>query len=1268
MFFPHADDASGLVGGTNKGRGRAAPRVKLRVTRVWLEALNFLRSCWLDATLAMGSRAATSAGYGAASWAQPEARGQEPDPDNKVYWVGVDYLEVAWAALGCSACFTALLYCELWCEEAYGHLYRPEPSLLDEGPPSLLDRILLEVGHQAPEPDGIYAVAFSDKLSSQLALFQHEGNWARAQVGFDMQMQSRETHRRYPGYPGGSSGPQDGLLRALQQLGCHHLVKTYLSTLPKATEEIHELDEVQQEAGWRMGEWAATPDRPGGLDSALGGFGGAPPFNAALSASLQALREGDAERCGSLLAGARTGVVASLGALVPESVSTVDPALVQLEMLRAVGEAWGVKWPNRPLVPNCLILEGVRSGERGPGGGQADSNSATIPGEAATEQLQEVWRAREALAGAGGRYALQEPLVALRGLLLRALGHPGAAALAGAEAARAARKAGRLEAAMVSVYRLHDLLNHETRSRGENVPEWAAKLGNPTAGWRVEEAKLLRAQGQTLLALRLCRALLEATKSHLALQGSADPQGTPAAVLLPRARLLTLTGKWLAESRSENPETISTMMADAVQLLTEAAPVGRGVASYGTTLCRCAYRLAQYCDSLYRGIQAQRASPEWRTQQAVIAAKKRQVEEYKKALREREARGTARRGPNGELLDLESRQLAALISGPTRHITADEALSAAVSRREAQQLALAIDNFTLCLTHGSAYDLPVVFRLCQLLFALEKDSEAVARLRGPLLKRVPSFKLVPLVYQLASRLSARGDRPGGDFQDLLAELMLRLAKEHPYHTLYQLFALKNGDRGRDGKRVPAGGSGPMAGTTQTIDYDKVAAADSILAQYRASSRDRSEVTAQMSSLISGYIELAAMAPKASDKDTMPFPSHLRRSLRNLTKLPVVSRQLPVDPSARYEGFAHFDSFGDTIRFVGGINKPKLVECFDSNGVRHRQLVKSGSDDLRQDAVMQQFFALVNQVLAAHPTTRSRGLRIVTFKVVPFTPASGLLEWVENTMPLSEYLIGRDRMSGAHLRYARPDDYSFADCHHLMHKPPEGDLRAAWDDVCEHFQPVLHHFFLEHFRDPPSWYKRRLAFTRSTAVNSMAGYIIGLGDRHLQNILIDERGAEVVHIDLGVAFEQGRFLTTPELVPFRLTRDIVDGMGIAGVEGVMRRCCEAVLRVLRAHKEALVTIVEVLIHDPLYRWALTPASLARRQGEGAAEPSSLEDGGGGLANADAERAVLRVKQKLLGLESGEGEARGVEGQVHQLLHDARDADNLCRMYVGWAAWL
>jgi len=31
---------------------------------------------------------------------------------------------------------------------------------------------------------------------------------------------------------------------------------------------------------------------------------------------------------------------------------------------------------------------------------------------------------------------------------------------------------------------------------------------------------------------------------------------------------------------------------------------------------------------------------------------------------------------------------------------------------------------------------------------------------------------------------------------------------------------------------------------------------------------------------------------------------------------------------------------------------------------------------------------------------------------------------------------------------------------------------------------------------------------------MIGYIVGLGDRHCSNLLIDQKTAELVHIDLG----------------------------------------------------------------------------------------------------------------------------------------------------------
>ena len=58
-----------------------------------------------------------------------------------------------------------------------------------------------------------------------------------------------------------------------------------------------------------------------------------------------------------------------------------------------------------------------------------------------------------------------------------------------------------------------------------------------------------------------------------------------------------------------------------------------------------------------------------------------------------------------------------------------------------------------------------------------------------------------------------------------------------------------------------------------------------------------------------------------------------------------------------------------------------------------------------------------------------------------------------------------------------------------------------------------------------------------AVMSMVGYILGLGDRHLENILLDKRSAEIVHIDYNVCFEKGARLRVPEVVPFRLTQTL-----------------------------------------------------------------------------------------------------------------------------------
>jgi len=110
-----------------------------------------------------------------------------------------------------------------------------------------------------------------------------------------------------------------------------------------------------------------------------------------------------------------------------------------------------------------------------------------------------------------------------------------------------------------------------------------------------------------------------------------------------------------------------------------------------------------------------------------------------------------------------------------------------------------------------------------------------------------------------------------------------------------------------------------------------------------------------------------------------------------------------------------------------------------------------------------------------------------FQVIPLTPCAGLLEWVENTIPIGEYLIGnqKNQLQCAHVRY-RPKDKLSLDCRKELSAAPEKSKLKKFQDICEHFKPVFHHFFLENFADPAEWFQKRLNYTRSAASNSIVG--------------------------------------------------------------------------------------------------------------------------------------------------------------------------------------
>ncbi|KAK7350621.1 hypothetical protein VNO77_09440 [Canavalia gladiata] len=1167
-----------------------------------------------------GSKTRSTPAKARVSAAVSNALAKSPSSWEKVYWLSIDYLLVAKSAASCGSYFTSVMYVEYWCEEQFKTLTVGGPDFShNEMLPDHIE-ILVSAVTRINEPDSLYGILQSHKLTSQIITFEHEGNWGKALEYYDLQVQSsvsvqkdgrsrslslKQTGAANPSFASEvdemrQSRPYKGLIRSLQQLGCTHVLDMYCRGLTSNKDQLqHDLEfaELQYESAWRAGNWDFS------LPSVGTNFPLTPNikhdhFNEDLHSCLRALQEGDLSDFRKKLRDSKQELVSSVSHASEESTEYIYLTIIKLQMLYHLGMAWDLRW--RTCQDNsanfCLLKQNV-------------SLEPVIPSIEQLSWLDMDWCS--ILQRTQLHMNLLEPFIAFRRVLLQILSCRDCVLQHLLQSATTLRKGCRFSQAAAALHEFK-LLSIETKGQCSSL-YWLGRL---------EEAKLFLAQGQNVTAINLAMYISQNYRSN---KEASD--------------VYRLIGKWLAETRSSNSRTIlEKYLKPAVSIAKDVNATDKKATE---RKCQTHFHLAHYADALFKSHEDRLNSNEW---QAAMRLRKHKTVELEALIKR------LRSSTKGEKTDYSMK-----IQELQKQVTMDKEEAKKLQDDRDNFLCLALEGYKHCLVIGNKYDVRVVFRIVSLWFSLYSREDVVNSMLSTI-NEVQSFKFIPLVYQIASRMGSSKDGQGHlKFQFALVSLVKKMAIDHPYHTLLQLLALANGDRIKDKQR---------SRNSFVVDMDKKLAAENLLNEL---SSYHGAIIQQTKQMVEIYIKLAEMETKREDtnkKVTLP------RDLRNLPVLelvPVVTATISIDHSCQYhEGtFPYFKGLADSVMIMNGINAPKVVECLGSDGRRYRQLAKSGNDDLRQDAVMEQFFGLVNTFLRNRQDTWKRRLGVRTYKVVPFTPSAGVLEWVNGTLPLGEYLIGSMKTGGAHGRYGI-GDWSFLKCRE--HMANERDKRKAFQEVCKNFRPVMHYFFLERFLQPAEWFEKRLAYSRSVAASSMVGYIVGLGDRHSMNILIDQATAEVVHIDLGVAFEQGLMLKTPERVPFRLTRDIIDGMGVTGVEGVFRRCCEETLSVMRTNKEALLTIVEVFIHDPLYKWALSPLKALQRQKEMDDDlDTSLEEPQNDYqGNKDAARALLRVKQKLDGYE--DGEMRSIHGQVQQLIQDAIDPERLCQMFPGWGAWL
>lgn len=172
------------------------------------------------------------------------------------------------------------------------------------------------------------------------------------------------------------------------------------------------------------------------------------------------------------------------------------------------------------------------------------------------------------------------------------------------------------------------------------------------------------------------------------------------------------------------------------------------------------------------------------------------------------------------------------------------------------------------------------------------------------------------------------------------------------------------------------------------------------------------------------------------------------------------------------------------------------------------------------------------------------------------------------------------------------------------------------------------------------------------------------------------------------FGQGQNLPKPEVVPFRLTSNIVDAFGPTGVDGVFTESLKLTMRTLRDNRDTMLSVLEPFINDPIIDWKRTrSAQSPKKSSFGHSEMSQVQDRETKAAKLSIKvldgrlRGIYNLRnpnaRKIRRTDGVSTDRNGeltqsiplsVEGQVHKMIAEATSSENLVQLYVGWMPWV
>uniref|UniRef100_A0A3Q2XVH6 DNA-dependent protein kinase catalytic subunit n=1 Tax=Hippocampus comes TaxID=109280 RepID=A0A3Q2XVH6_HIPCM len=398
-----------------------------------------------------------------------------------------------------------------------------------------------------------------------------------------------------------------------------------------------------------------------------------------------------------------------------------------------------------------------------------------------------------------------------------------------------------------------------------------------------------------------------------------------------------------------------------------------------------------------------------------------------------------------------------------------------------------------------------------------------------------------------------------------------------------------------------------------------------------------------------------------------------------------------------EYHAKITGFDERVKVMSSIRRPKRLIIRGDDERDHPFLVKGG-EDLRQDQRIEQLFAVMNILLSHDAACARRGLQLRTYQVIPINTRIGLIEWMENTCTLKEFLAAAmtEEESLRAARYTCPDIYNKW---LSTFSPKKKKIIKHLLSFCFlSFSFIFRRAFLKMCNSPEAYLSLRSHFISSHALLCVSHWVLGIGDRHLSNFMINTETGGMIGIDFGHAFGSAtQFLAVPELMPFRLTRQFVNLMQPLKESGLIQSVMAHSLRAYRNEPDLLLNTMDVFVKEPSLDWKnfeikqlkkggtwtdsvdtkeinwypLQKVNFARQKLEGTNPATIISEelklGFEGLPPFQGMQSValgtpehnVRAREPSAGL--------SVEKQVECLLDQATDANVLGRTWAGWEPW-